>query len=260
MGFHQKNGICFLSFDLFPKYVIHGIFTRRGGVSPEPWESLNVGSLVGDDPENVRENRNRIFLSMDRPPFSIHDVWLVHGTSVVHAEAPRGQNQLPVKADILFTDSPDVTLFMRFADCVPLLFCDPIRNAIGIGHAGWLGTARGVATAAVQAMMDRYGSKPKDLIVGLGPSIGPDHYEVRSDVVKEFGKVNQQESEVVLKSSTGRTYLDLWKANQIQLMNLGVQNIEVSKICTACHPDDWYSHRLENGRTGRFGALIGIAR
>jgi hypothetical protein len=259
MGFHLKNGLRYFSFDLFPKSVVHGVFTRQGGVSPEPWMSLNVGSLVGDDLTNVLENRNRIFLSMSRPPNSIHDTWLVHSTSVVHADTPRDIDQLPIKADILFTEKPEVTLFMRFADCVPMLFYDPNRNAIGIVHAGWLGTIRGVATAAVQAMIDRYGSKPQDLLVGIGPSIGPDHYEVQSDVVKAFEQNYQQDSQVVLKSSTGSTYVDLWKANQIQLVKRGVVNIEVSNICTACHLEDWFSHRAEKGRTGRFGVLIGIA-
>jgi copper oxidase (laccase) domain-containing protein len=160
MPFHQQNGIRYFSFDLFSDSITQAVFTRQGGVSPQPWDSLNVGGSVGDDPTRVAENRVRSFQLMGRQPASIHDVWLVHGTNVVHADAPRPLEKPSTQADILFTDKPDVTLFMRFGDCVPILFHDPKKHVVGMAHAGWLGTVRGVAEVAVRDMQEKYGSRP----------------------------------------------------------------------------------------------------
>lgn len=125
-------------------------------------------------------------------------------------------------------------------------------------HAGWLGTVRGAADAAVQAMIQSYGSKPADILAGIGPSIGVDHYEVGQDVIAHIEKAFGSGSRGLIETRDGRTYLDLWSANRIQLERMGVQHVEVAGVCTACHLEDWYSHRAEKGKTGRFGALIGL--
>lgn len=258
MAFHERNEIRYYTFDTFSNAITHAVFTRRGGVSPAPWHSLNVGGSVKDDPARVAENRIRSFELMGRDPASIHDVWLVHGTDIVHAEAPRPLDHPSARADILFTDNPEVTLFMRFGDCVPVLFHDPQKKVIGIAHAGWMGTIRGVVGAAVRSMQERYGSKPEDIVAGIGPSIGVDHYEVGADVIVQFQEKYGKDADSVLETRDGSTYLDLWTANQIQLKHAGVQQIEVSGVCTACHLDDWFSHRAEKGQTGRFGALMAL--
>jgi hypothetical protein len=206
----------------------------------------------------VKANRLRAFQTFGRDPASIHDVWLVHGTDVVYAEEPRQAEKPPAQADILFTDNPDVTLFMRFADCVPLLFHDPTRRVVGISHAGWLGTLRGVACAAVAAMQDHYGCKPEHILAGIGPSIGPDHYEVGEEVMAQFQEAHGSDADRILEFRNGARYLDLWTANYLQLKHAGVERIEISGICTACHLEDWYSHRAERGKTGRFGALFAL--
>ena len=258
MTFHEHNGIRYFTFDSLFDGVLHSVFTRRGGVSNAPWDSLNVGGSVGDDPARVAENRVRSFQIMDRDPASIHDVWLVHGTDAVFAEAPRPLEKPSAKADILLTDKPNVTLFMRFGDCVPILFHDPKRHVAGIAHAGWLGTLRGVASAAVKAMQERYGSRPQDIFAGIGPSIGVDHYEVGADVIGQFQERFGLDAQRMFESRNGSTYLDLWTANARQLKSAGVEQVEVSGVCTACHLEDWFSHRAEKGRTGRFGALIAL--
>ena len=258
MAFHEKNEIRYYTFDTFSNAVTHAVFTRRGGVSPAPWDSLNVGGSVKDDPARVAENRIRSFQLMGRDPASIHDVWLVHGTDIVHADAPRLLEQPSARADILFTDNPAVTLFMRFGDCVPILFHDPKKKVIGMAHAGWLGTVRGVAGVAVQAMQERYGCEPEDITAGIGPSIGVDHYEVGADVIAQFQEKYGKNSDALFEIRNGSTYLDLWMANQLQLREAGVKRIEVSGVCTACHLDDWFSHRAEKGQTGRFGALMAL--
>lgn len=258
MPFNQSDGLRFYQFDIFSKNVLNAVFTRQGGISPEPWSSLNLSISVGDDTARVAENRIHAFNALGLDPASLHDVWLVHGTDIVHAEAPRAADQPAQKADILFTDNPSVSLFMRFADCVPLLFHDPKNQVIGISHAGWMGTVKGVAEASIQAMVDRYGSEPGDVVVGIGPSISVDHYEVGEEVAAQFREKYGDESEKVLQTRDRRIYLDLWMANVLQLQNKGVEQIQVSGLCTACHLEDWYSHRAEKGRTGRFGALIAL--
>lgn len=258
MPFAESDGLRFYQFDIFSKNILNAVFTRQGGVSPEPWNSLNLSISVGDDPARVAENRVHAFNSLGRNPASLHDVWLVHGTDVVHAEAPRPLNAPVEKADILFTDNPEVSLFMRFADCVPLLFHDPKKHVIGISHAGWMGTAKGVAEVSIQTMQERYGSKPQDVVVGIGPSISVDHYEVGEEVAAQFREKYGGDSEQVLQARDGKIYLDLWTANALQLQKMGVEHIQISGLCTACHLEDWYSHRAEKGKTGRFGALLAM--
>lgn len=259
MPFQETNGLRYYSFDIFSKAVKQAVFTRHGGVSPAPWHSLNLGGSVGDDPARVAENRIRVFNAMGSDPASIHDVWLVHGTDIVYADAPRPLEQPSAKADILFTDNPAVSLYMRFGDCVPILFHDPKKKVIGIAHAGWLGTLRGVAQAAVDGMRSHYGCKPEDIVAGIGPSIGVDHYEVGADVITQFQEKYSEDADQILQIRNGSTYLDLWAANAIQLQKAAVEQIQVSSLCTACHLEDWFSHRAEQGKTGRFGAIMALA-
>ncbi len=259
MPFHDQNGLRFYSFDIFSNAVRQAVFTRRGGVSPAPWHSLNVGGSVGDDPAHVAGNRTQLFDALGRDCASIHDVWLVHGTDIVYADAPRPLESQPERADIILTNNPGVSLFMRFADCVPLLFHDPNQQVIGISHAGWMGTVKGVAEITVKAMQARYGSNPKDIIAGIGPSISVDHYEVGDDVVSQFRDKFGMDVEQIIQSRNGSTFLDLWTANRIQLQKSGVQQIQIAGVCTACHLDDWFSHRAEKGKTGRFGVLMALA-
>jgi YfiH family protein len=258
MPFAQSDGLRYYQFDIFPKNILNAVFTRQGGISPEPWTSLNLSISVGDDPARVAENRVHAFNSLGRNPASLHDVWLVHGTDVVFADAPRPLTEPVLKADILFTDNPEVSLFMRFADCVPLLFHDPKKKVIGISHAGWMGTVKGVAEVSIQAMQERYGSNPADVVVGIGPSISVDHYEVGEEVAAQFREKYSDDSEKVLQMRDGKIYLDLWTANALQLQKMGVDQIQISGLCTACGLDDWYSHRAEKGKTGRFGALLAL--
>ena len=258
MPFHENDGLRYYRFDIFSNAVTQAVFTRRGGVSPAPWHSLNLGGSVGDDPAHVAANRIRVFQAMGCKPESIHDVWLVHGTDIVYADAPRPLDQPSAKADIIFTDNPNVSLFMRFGDCVPILFHDPKKKVIGIAHAGWMGTLRGVVGAAVEGMRSHYGSNPKDIVAGIGPSIGVDHYEVGAEVVAQFREKFGTEADQMLQTRNGSAYLDLWASNSIQLQKAGVDQIQVSGVCTACHLDDWFSHRAEKGKTGRFGALMAL--
>ena len=233
---------------------------RHGGVSPAPWDSLNLGGTVGDDRKIVIENHRRMFKAAALPFETMFDVWQVHGREVVCAEAPRPLEVEHQKADVVLTNKVGITLVMRFADCVPIFLFDPIKEVIGIVHAGWQGTVKKAVSAAVEAMTAHYQSNPEDVIAGIGPSIGVDHYEVGPEVISAAKQTFGEKVNDLLLLDDGQTHFDLWKANKILLQESGVNAIEVAGVCTACHTDDWYSHRTENGRTGRFGALLALSQ
>lgn len=258
MPFLTNGEIRYFQFEHLGEGLIQAIFTRRGGVSPEPWASLNLGSTVGDDLERVRENRRRVLATVGCAPASVYDVWQVHGVNVVIAEAPRPADVPHIKADVILTDKPGVTVMMRFADCVPILLHDPVQKVVGIAHAGWMGTVKGAVRFAVEALQQRFGSKLKDIRAGIGPSIGPDHYEVGPEVVEQVRQTFQENSTILLSKDAGRMKFDLWAANRLLLNQAGVNQVELAGLCTACHTEDWYSHRGEKGRTGRFGAIIAL--
>ncbi len=258
MPFQSSGEIRYFHFEQLGQGLVQAIFTRRGGVSPEPWATLNLGSTVEDDLKNVRENRRRALAALGRNETSVFDAWLVHGVNVAIADGPRPAKAPHVKADIILTDKPGVTVMMRFADCVPIFLHDPVRKVVGIAHAGWIGTVKSTARYAVEAMQQHYGSTSKDIRAGIGPSIGPDHYEVGSDVVDQVTQTFGGDASSLLSKGAGRVKFDLWAANRLLLERAGVGQVEVAGLCTACHTEDWYSHRAEKGRTGRFGAIIAL--
>lgn len=261
MAITEVGGLRYFSFDSFSAdRVVQGIFSRQGGVSPRPWDSLNLGGLNGDSRANVIENRRRIFKSMRRPVDSIFDVWQVHSADVICSDQPRPLEAPHQKADAIVTDNPEITLFMRFADCVPVFFYEPEKHVIAIAHAGWQGTVKNIVTQTVKKMESQYGCQPEHIYAGIGPSIGPDHYEVGVEVVEFVKNLLGESARDVLHPHDGRCRLDLWKTNQLLLERAGVGHIEVAGICTACHLEDWYSHRAEHGSTGRFGALLALKR
>jgi polyphenol oxidase len=256
MTFHEKGDCRYFAFPLLESARLpHAILTRRGGTSRVPYESLNVGSSVGDDPDCVRQNRRRALALFDRNPESVPELFQVHSTRILLGRLRGAGEPLP-QADGVVTDSPSLTLMMRFADCVPILFYDPVRRAVGIAHAGWKGTLAGVGARAVEAMRGHFGSRPEDLLAGIGPSIGPDHYPVGEELAAAFRTAFGPAADLWLAAREDGIHLDLWAANEFVLRRSGVEKIETSGICTACHTEDWFSHRAEHGRTGRFGVMV----
>ena len=259
MPFTYVGELRYYHFDLFHlPGLVHAVFTRQGGASPIPWKSLNLGGLSGDRKENIIENRRRIFEAVGLQVESIYDAWQVHGTNVICTDRPRPLEVAHVKADAILTDNPQVTLFMRFADCVPIFLYDPVRRVVGIVHAGWQGTIHQISRVAVERMAFEYETNPADILAAIGPSIGPDHYEIGPDVAEKVRVTFIEGSYQLLSDRNGKIYFDLWKANQSILEKAGVKQIQVAGLCTACHTEDWYSHRAEHGKTGRFGALIAL--
>ncbi|MBC8506488.1 MAG: peptidoglycan editing factor PgeF [Anaerolineales bacterium] len=261
MPFSQTNSIRYYGFDLFDSNAItHAVFTRQGGLSPEPWSSLNVGAsaMVLDDHQRVRNNRILAFEALKRDPASMYDVWQVHSADVICAGAPRPSDAPHIKADAILTDNPEVTLFMRFADCVPILLHDPVRRVVGIVHAGWQGTVKMTISATIEAMVERYLCKPKHILAGIGPSIAAHHYQVGTEVVAKVRQSFGESADDLLPEQNGAVQFDLWRANRLLLEQAGVHEVQVSGLCTACDTEDWFSHRAEKGQTGRFGVLIAL--
>lgn len=237
----------------------HGIFTRRGGVSPAPFDSLNVGLTVGDDEQCVHENRRRMSDALGVSEPETRTTWQVHGTDVLLARHGDAAAWPPPKADAIITSDPYLPLTMRFADCVPLLLYDPVKRAIGLAHAGWRGTVSGVAQATIRAMASAFGTRPGDVLAGIGPSIGPCCYEVGPEVVVQVRDAFPEAPDLIhpAEGSYG-PHFDLWAANERALRQAGVQSIDRANLCTACHTHEFFSHRAEAGRTGRFGALVSL--
>lgn len=255
---HQHNELVFYQFEQWlDAPVRHGVFTRKGGTSAAPFASLNLGGNVGDDPACVRSNHLRMYAALDVMDERACSVWQVHSADVILAETPARDRRWLAYADAMITNRPETPLSMRFADCVPILFHDPVQHAIGIAHAGWRGTVLGVAANTIQAMTDAFGSRPEDIQAAIGPSIGPDHYQVGEEVVEAVQAHFQTIDGLINRHpDDGSAYLNLWAANRLALERAGVRDIEVAAVCTYEHVDEWFSHRKEQGRTGRFGAVI----
>jgi polyphenol oxidase len=224
---------------------------------------------VGDDPQAVKANLQRIYDSFGLESERVATVWQVHSADVLVLKQPPQYTDFTEKpneprwlarADGIVTNCPDVPLSMRFADCTPILFYDPKQAAIGIAHAGWRGTVSHAAANTLQALCDAFGSNPADVWVGIGPSIGPDRYQVGPEVVAAAEAAFGETAGVIRSDEAGSTYFDLWAANRLDLLRAGArpEHIAIAGLCTASHTDAFFSHRAENGQTGRFGAILAL--
>jgi YfiH family protein len=230
------------------------VFTRLGGVSQGWFTSLNVGHTVGDEPRAVAENHARIYAHLDLAPGCVATPHQVHGNRVEVVNAECIGQTFP-NTDGLLTNLHQVALLLRFADCQPILLYDAAHHALGLIHAGWRGIAQGIAPRAVEAMKETFGTRPQDLVAGLGPAIGPCCYTVGQNVAAAMGYALPDWQQVMHQKDEAQWVLDLSAANVQQLASTGVRDIEEARLCTACHNDEFYSHRAEKGRTGRFAVV-----
>lgn len=257
MPFYNEREIKYYQFSMLDiPGVHHAIFTRHGGISPSPWKSLNFGGSVGDNLDRVQQNREKALNTLNIRPDKVFDVYQIHSNVVKVTERALFPNEDHSKADAIITNKPGITLLMRFADCVPILLFDPAKHVIGIVHAGWIGTVNKIAAKTVGIMIKEFRIKPEDIIAGIGPSIGPDHYSVGDDVLQRVKISFGDFADKLINHDNGKDYFNLWKANTEILNQVGVEKIEISGICTSCNKFDWYTHRGEHGKTGRFGAVI----
>jgi hypothetical protein len=226
----------------------HGFTTREGGSSPPPWDALNLGGAVGDEPERVAENWRRLEAATG---LAFARVRQVHGARAVRLHRPGP----PVEeADAVVSRTGGLAATVSVADCVPVLIADPATGAVAAVHAGWRGTVARAAAEGVRALA-REGARPADLLAAIGPSIGACCYEVSPDLAARFAR--ELGAEVVRDGPRG-PHLDLWGANARVLEAAGVrpEAVEVLSRCTACERDLFFSHRRDAGRTGRQVAFI----
>lgn len=257
------DGILLLTFPhLAAAGVTHGVSTRLGGVSAPPFDALNLSLAVGDEAEHVAANRRRWAAALGVAADRVAQPRLVHGANVVHLRAPEDapgvDRPLDVRADGAVTDCPGLALLMTFADCLPVLLVDRRSGAIGLAHAGWRGTLAGVAAATVEAMGRAFGTRPADLLVGLGPGIRACCYEIGSDVVAATEQALPDDAAKVLVREDGAVRMDLVAANRRLLERAGVDPAAIADagLCTRCHHRLFFSHRAARGPTGRGAALI----
>ncbi len=238
--------------------LIHAVLTRIGGVSRGPYATLNLGHTVGDDLAAVEENHRRALGALGLEPGKVVSPHQVHGARVgVVGRAHLGTVQ--PATDALVTAVPAVPLLMRFGDCAPVLFFDSVRRVVGMAHAGWRGVVAGTVGATVRTMTERWGCDPADLWAGIGPTIGPCCYAVGPEVVTVVEAACPPGAGVV-HNVNGQTYLDLPAAVRAQLHAAGVEQVGDAGLCTACRVDEFFSHRAEHGRTGRFGVVMELLK
>ncbi len=252
------NGLKFYQFDYLTSSagIVHGVFTRQGGVSPAPWASLNVSGSTGDSAEAVTENNRRLLESLGLVRAQTVRAWLNHGDRVAVVGREHLGEAVP-DTDALLSATPGLALWMCVADCVPVLFYDAARRVIAIAHAGWPGVAAGIVAKTLRGMRDSFGCQPREVWVGIGPAIRAECYPFGQDLAEHVAAACPPGAPVIVSGPDGAVHLDLIMAVKSQLCAQGVANIEDSGICTACHTDEWFSHRAEK-KTGRFGIVFGL--
>ena len=265
----QVGEVLCLSYPLLKKtgIVNHGFSTRIGGVSEGIFSSMNLSFSRGDDEACVRENFKRMAETIGVEPNSLVFAAQTHTTNVrkVTAEDKGKGIVYPLDyqdVDGLITNESGICLTTFYADCVPLFFIDPVHRAIGLSHSGWRGTVGKMGQETLRRMKEEYGTDAKDVIAAVGPSICQDCYEVSEDVIEKFKEAFDEIywGELFYQKENNKYQLNLWKANEIILLEAGVpkENIAVTNVCTNCNSDVLFSHRATKGERGSLAAFMAL--
>jgi polyphenol oxidase len=259
----QAGHMSFLTFPHFAKvpHLVHGVFTRRGGVSPPPFDTLNVGFSTGDDPEAVTRNRNRILSCLDMP----RAVFLnqVHGTGVlVLGDDDKDPDRLRVTegavpdtfftADAVVTNLTRLALVIQVADCQAVILADPNKNVIANVHSGWRGSVANIIGNCVDIMTGRFGCDPQQILAGISPSLGPccaEFIHYKKEIPQGLWRYKHPE----------KAFFDFWSLSFDQLLAKGLAPDHISgmNLCTRCRTDLFFSFRKEK-KTGRFACAVSL--
>ncbi len=262
-----KGSLVYLTFPLFEKAgVKHAFSTKMGGVSEGMFATFNTGFDRGDCRENVYENFNRLCgaIGIDERNLVFSRQTHTNFVKTVTCEDVGKGIVKPLDytdVDGLISNLPNVGLVTQYADCVPLAFYDAKNKVIAASHAGWRGTVAEIGRVTVEKMVREFGSRPDDIIAGIGPSIGKCCYEVDDPVVDGFKKIGYMPmSSILTPKDNGRYMLDLKKANKIILTEAGIpeENIDVADLCTCCNHEYLHSHRYTAGKRGNLGLIISL--
>lgn len=238
----------------------HGFTTRLGGVSQGYLSSLNIGMHRGDEPENVAENYRRLGKTIG---FSTEQLVLANQihTDIVRVVTKKdclgslSHRDYP-ECDALITNTPGIALVVFTADCTPILLHDPVTGAVGAVHAGWRGTALGIAAKAADAMVSAFGCKRENICAAIGPNIGSCCFETDGDVPEAMVAALGDDARPFISARGEKFLVDLKQINALWLRRSGIANIDISEHCTACRPDLFWSHRVTKGERGSQGAII----
>lgn len=252
----QKNGLFFFQFPHLSEFsdVRHGIFTRHGGCSTLPYHSLNVGTGNGDKKNHVLQNRNALSICMDNSELVFANQ--VHGTTVL--TIPGGKflktDQIYLDGgtgDSLITNAINKSLVIQMADCQSIMMFDTVKKAVANIHSGWRGSIQNIIGLTVQAMIKNYDTNTRDIVAGIGPSLGP--------CCAEFMNYKTEIPKIFWSYKNSSNCFDFWSISKNQLIETGIptENIVSSNICTKCRTDLFFSYRKER-LTGRFAAVIGL--
>jgi YfiH family protein len=252
----NKNGASFYQFPLFRKFsgLDHAIFARHGGYSQAPFNSLNVGLGLGDDATHVLKNRRIISECVHRQQlvFANQD----HGAQVIVCDGEQpaadiGESASTYNGDAIVTHLPHRVLVIQVADCQAVMMYDPNRRVVANVHVGWRGSIQNILARTLRVLEQRFGCQAGHLVVGIGPSLGPccaEFVNYQTEIPQRFWAYKDDSH-----------HFDFWAISYDQLVEAGVrpENIAISRLCTKCNPDIFFSYRGQ-GRTGRFAAVIGL--
>lgn len=263
---NEKDGVAYITFPKLKEAgVLHGMSTRLGGISEGYLGAMNLSYTRGDQREHVDENHRRFAKAVGYDEKRLVFSDQVHETRIKKVtEEDCGKGMIResdiIGIDGLMTNVPEIPMITFYADCVPLMFYDPVHRVAAMAHSGWKGTVSRIGSVMLDAMQQEYGSDPKDVIVAIGPSICQNCYEVSKDVadafLQEFGyKIYQ---EIVIDNKNGKYQLDLQRACLYVLLEKGMlrDHIDVTDLCTCCNPEYLFSHRASQGRRGNLGAVM----
>lgn len=244
--------------------VEHCFTTRMGGVSEDIFSTLNFSFTRGDNPESVLENYRRVGQVFGKTESDFVCTDQTHTTNVLQVgkeDAGFGVTKRRPYTDVdgLITNEPGLILSTFYADCVPLYFVDPVHKAIGLSHSGWRGTVGRMGQKTLEAMKEAYGTNPEDVYAAIGPSICQTCYEISEDVAEHFYKeFDGQGDEILINKGNGKYQLDLWKTNEIVMLEAGIlpEHLAVTNICTCCNPEVLFSHRASQGKRGNLAAFL----
>lgn len=262
MGFYERKQGELLFYQSDFLQGSHGFTTRKGGVSTGDLASMNLGVSRGDDREHVLKNYEILGAAVGFDPHKLVGAVQVHRDDVRTVTAEDWGKGLyahtDYEADALITNVPETALMVYSADCGTLLYEDTKTGAVGACHAGWRGTALGIAGKTVRAMQEGFGSRPEDIRVALGPCIGSCCFETDSDVPEAMIKALGDDAKAAITPKGEKYYVNIKQINRMWLQRAGIaaEHIDVSPLCTACDPETFWSYRRHGDRRGSLAAVI----
>lgn len=274
MNRNTAGEVQYLTFPAFEQisFLYHAFSTRKGGVSSGIFSTMNLSFGRGDAPENVTKNFeilcDALHIKTDTLVFSAQ-THTANILSVTKADCGKGLTRPKTWNDVdgLVTADPDVTLVTHYADCVPLFFADPVKKIVGAAHAGWRGTVAGIGGNMIRLMTGKYDCDPRNILVGIGPSIGQCCFETDQKTADEFFRLPDALIQDCIKKRPdpadpvlSKFDIHLQGVNRNILIHAGVlpEHIEITDICTKCNHEWLFSHRATNGERGGMVAMIGM--